>query len=109
MLQAIRCDRLEDTLDATSAEHVLREFVGQEDGNSATIFVDDVSQVAHIVVFQSARMNHLFRAFAEVVLVEITHSTNANQYRLFSFAVTDFLGNIRVHTKLVTENSQGSY
>ncbi|OWY95994.1 hypothetical protein PHMEG_00033855, partial [Phytophthora megakarya] len=37
-------------------------------------------------------MKRLFRAFPEVVLVYTTHGTNVNQYKLFSFAVTDFFG-----------------
>ncbi|KAE9303831.1 hypothetical protein PR003_g21906 [Phytophthora rubi] len=90
MLQAIRSERRGDTTDATRTEYVLREFVSQEKGNSATIFVDSDTQQAHVVVFQSARMKRLFQAFPEVVLVDTTHGTNANQYKLFSFAVTDF-------------------
>ncbi|OWY91145.1 hypothetical protein PHMEG_00040398 [Phytophthora megakarya] len=66
--------------------------MGQEQGNSAKIFVDEVSEVAHVVIFQSARMKRLLRAFQEVVLVDTTHDTNANKYNLFSFAVTDFFG-----------------
>eukprot|EP00644_Phytophthora_capsici_P015587 jgi/Phyca11/55809/gw1.44.142.1 len=37
-------------------------------------------------------MKRLFRAFPEVVLVDATHDTNANRYKLFSFAVHDVFG-----------------
>lgn len=106
MLQAIRSERRGDTTDATRTEYVLREFVSQEKGNSATIFVDSDTQQAHVVVFQSARMKRLFQAFPEVVLVDTTHGTNANQYKLFSFAVTDFFGRVRGPTLYNTENLQ---
>ncbi|KAE9265720.1 hypothetical protein PR003_g32369, partial [Phytophthora rubi] len=34
----------------------------------------------------------LFAAFPEVVLVDSTHDTNVNRYKLFSFAVHDVFG-----------------
>ncbi|ETL46993.1 hypothetical protein L916_03221, partial [Phytophthora nicotianae] len=37
-------------------------------------------------------MKRLFRSFPEVVLVDATHDTNANRYKLFSFAVHDVFG-----------------
>ncbi|KAE9234234.1 hypothetical protein PF005_g1987 [Phytophthora fragariae] len=42
-----------------------------------------------------AKMKRLFKAFPEVVLVDSTHNTNANRYKLFSFMVHDVLGKIR--------------
>ncbi|KAE9050557.1 hypothetical protein PR003_g2391 [Phytophthora rubi] len=37
-------------------------------------------------------MKRLFQAFPDVVLVDTTHGTNANQYELLNFLVTDFFG-----------------
>ncbi|KUF85300.1 hypothetical protein AM588_10000876 [Phytophthora nicotianae] len=37
-------------------------------------------------------MKRLFRAFPEVVLVDTTHGTNQNRYKLFSFVVHDVFG-----------------
>ncbi|KAG6946831.1 hypothetical protein JG687_00016492 [Phytophthora cactorum] len=48
--------------------------------------------MVHVVVFHSARMKRLFRDFPDVVLVDTTHGTNTNKYKLFSFAVTDLFG-----------------
>ncbi|POM62808.1 hypothetical protein PHPALM_27988 [Phytophthora palmivora] len=92
ILQSIRGEKHGNTTDATRVGYVLREFIEQKQGNSATIFVEEVSQVAHVVVFQSARMKRLFQAFPEMILVDTTHGTNANHYKLFSFMVTDFFG-----------------
>ncbi|KAG6949711.1 hypothetical protein JG688_00014513, partial [Phytophthora aleatoria] len=64
MLQTIRSDKRGDASDATRAEYVLREFVSQEEGNSVTVYVDQDSKKAHVVL-QSARMERLFRAFPD--------------------------------------------
>ncbi|OWY95998.1 hypothetical protein PHMEG_00033849, partial [Phytophthora megakarya] len=80
------------TLQMPHALSVLREFIHQEEGNSASFFVEEATEVAQVVVFQSARMKRLFQAFPEVVLVDTTHDTHANQYKLFSFMMTDFFG-----------------
>jgi len=85
---------------------VLQEFVDQHRGNSARVFVEDGSEVAVAVVFQSARMNRLFRAFPEVMLVDTTHGTNANQYKLLSFAVTDIFGKVMFATETHTGTLQ---
>ncbi|OWY99443.1 hypothetical protein PHMEG_00029551 [Phytophthora megakarya] len=95
MLQALRGERRGDTTDAARTEYVLREFIHQEEGNSASFFVES-NEVAQVVVFRSARMKRLFQAFPEVVLVDTTHDTNANQYKLFSFMVTDFFGKVKL-------------
>ncbi|KAE9199397.1 hypothetical protein PF004_g19282 [Phytophthora fragariae] len=47
-------------------------------------------------------MKRLFKAFPEVVLVDSTHDTNANRYKLFSFVVHDVFGKEQyVHHALV--------
>ncbi|KAE8953234.1 hypothetical protein PF011_g32472, partial [Phytophthora fragariae] len=47
-------------------------------------------------------MKRLFKAFPEVVLVDSTHDTNANRYKLFSFVVHDVFGKGQyVHHALV--------
>ncbi|KAG6941784.1 hypothetical protein JG687_00019442 [Phytophthora cactorum] len=55
MLQTIRSDKQGDASDATRAEYVLREFDSQEEGNSVTVYVDQDSKKAHVVL-QSSRM-----------------------------------------------------
>ncbi|KAE9315544.1 hypothetical protein PR003_g18962, partial [Phytophthora rubi] len=62
---------------------LLREFC-ETDGNAATLSVDDSSGLVHAVCFQTARQKRLFTAFPEVILVDTTHDTNKNKYKLFS-------------------------
>ncbi|KAE9271496.1 hypothetical protein PF008_g30338, partial [Phytophthora fragariae] len=40
----------------------------------------------------TARQKRLFKAFAEVILVDTTHDTNKNKYKLFSIQVDDVFG-----------------
>ncbi|KAE9015493.1 hypothetical protein PR001_g14888, partial [Phytophthora rubi] len=88
--------------DAQRALAVLDEFCRQNGGNSAEIVVDSDTDVARIVTFQTAKMKRLFKAFPEVVLVDSTHDTNANRYKLFSFVVYDVFGKEQyVHHALV--------
>ncbi|OWY94909.1 hypothetical protein PHMEG_00035228, partial [Phytophthora megakarya] len=86
MLENIRREKHGDIPDSKRAESVLHEFVSQQEGNSAVMYVEEDTQVAAAVVFQSARMERLFQTFPEVVLGDTTHNTNANKYKLFSFA-----------------------
>ncbi|KAE8905006.1 hypothetical protein PF003_g10891 [Phytophthora fragariae] len=79
---------------AQRALAVLDEFCRQNGGNSAEIVVDSDTDVARIVTFQTAKMKRLFKAFPEVVLVDSTHDTNANRYKLFSFVVHDVFGKV---------------
>ncbi|KAE9246161.1 hypothetical protein PF004_g4928 [Phytophthora fragariae] len=81
-----------DTSDAERTESILQEFANQLDGNTARIFVDKTRDVAVAVVFQTEGMRRLFSAFPEVVMVDTTHDTNANAYKLFSFVVHDCFG-----------------
>eukprot|EP00644_Phytophthora_capsici_P007426 jgi/Phyca11/112228/e_gw1.21.368.1 len=82
--------------DAQRAYAVLDEFTRQNEGNTAEVLVDNDSKVARIATFQTARMKRLFRAFPEVVLVDSTHNTNVNRYKLFSFVVHDVFGQVYV-------------
>ncbi|KAE9051288.1 hypothetical protein PR001_g1608 [Phytophthora rubi] len=70
---------------------LLREFC-ETDGNAATLSVDDSSGLVHAVCFQTARQKRLFKAFPEVILVDTTHDTNKNKYKLFSIQVDDVFG-----------------
>jgi hypothetical protein len=79
---------------AQRALSVLNEFWLQNGGNAAEIVVDSETDVARIVTFQTAKMKRLFKAFPEVVLVDSTHDTNANRYKLFSFVVHDVFGKV---------------
>lgn len=72
----------------------MAEFCAECEGTSAEIMVDSESKVARVVTFKSARMKRLFRAFPEVMLVDATNDTNANRYKLFSFAVHDVFGKV---------------
>ncbi|OWZ14014.1 hypothetical protein PHMEG_00012566, partial [Phytophthora megakarya] len=63
-------------------------------GNFAEIKIEEGNNKAHIATFQSARMKRLFKAFPEVILVDSTHNTNSNRYKLFSFVVHDVFGKV---------------
>ncbi|KAE9012950.1 hypothetical protein PR003_g16384 [Phytophthora rubi] len=95
MVQEIKATRAAGLTDAERALAILDEFCSQNRGNSADIRVDSETNVARVVAFQMAKMKRLFKAFPEVVLVDSTHNTNANRYKLFSFMVHDVLGKIR--------------
>ncbi|KAE8999486.1 hypothetical protein PF011_g14603 [Phytophthora fragariae] len=71
----------------------LHEFC-ETDGNAATLSVDDSSGLVHAVCFQTARQKRLFKAFPEVILVDTTHDTNKNKYKLFSIQVDDVFGKV---------------
>ncbi|KAE9229526.1 hypothetical protein PF004_g10751 [Phytophthora fragariae] len=77
---------------AERTDILLNEFCGQDAGNSAKVVVDSTSKVVQAVVFLSARMKRLFEAFPEVVLVDTTHGTNRNGYKLFSFVFYHVFG-----------------
>ncbi|KAE9066154.1 hypothetical protein PF010_g27915 [Phytophthora fragariae] len=59
---------------------------------AATLSDDDSSGLVHAVCFQTASQKRLFKAFAEVILVDTTHDTNKNKYKLFSIQVDDVFG-----------------
>ncbi|KAE9028556.1 hypothetical protein PF011_g1502 [Phytophthora fragariae] len=85
----IKATRAAGLTGAERALAILDEFCSQNRGNSADIRVDSETNVARVVAFQMAKMKRLFKAFPEVVLVDSTHNTNANRYKLFSFMVHD--------------------
>ncbi|KAG6599632.1 uncharacterized protein IUM83_19342 [Phytophthora cinnamomi] len=78
--------------DAERAIIVLDEFIESAPGNTAEFIVDSESSVVRVVTFQTARQKCLFAAFLELVLVDSTHDTNVNRYKLFTFAVHDVFG-----------------
>ncbi|KAE9289619.1 hypothetical protein PF008_g25838 [Phytophthora fragariae] len=78
--------------DAERAVSVLDEFCEMNNGNVAEFVIDKETNVVQVITFQSARQKRLFAAFPEVVLVDSTHNSNANRYKLFSFAVHDVFG-----------------
>ncbi|KAG3078674.1 hypothetical protein PC121_g7196 [Phytophthora cactorum] len=57
-------------------------------GNRATVYVDD-DKTAQTITLQTRQMRRLFKAFAEVLLVDATYNTNDSRYKLFSFMVND--------------------
>ncbi|KAE9035516.1 hypothetical protein PR001_g9270, partial [Phytophthora rubi] len=78
--------------DAERAVSVLDEFCEMNTGYVAEFVIDKETNVVQVITFQSARQKRLFAAFPEVVLVDSTHNSNANRYKLFSFAVHDVIG-----------------
>eukprot|EP00644_Phytophthora_capsici_P018580 jgi/Phyca11/128090/e_gw1.73.201.1 len=94
MVQRYKISEQSSLNDAQRAYAVLDSFTDQDDGNVAQVYVDNDSNLARIATFQTARMKRLFKAFPEVVLVDSTHNTNANRYKLFSFVVHDVFGKV---------------
>ncbi|RLN80966.1 hypothetical protein BBJ28_00001272, partial [Nothophytophthora sp. Chile5] len=82
MLQVLKQQCKGDLNDAQRALAVLDEFCEQAGGNTAEFFVDYESQVVRVVTFQTAKQKRLFKAFPEIVLVDSTHATNKNRYKL---------------------------
>ncbi|KAE9291619.1 hypothetical protein PR003_g24984, partial [Phytophthora rubi] len=91
--------------DGDRALKVLDEFCEGAPGNTAEFVLDSGSGVVRVITFQSARMRRLFAAFPEVVLVDSTHDTNSNRYKLFSFAIHDVFGRGQYvqHALVITE------
>lgn len=79
--------------DEERSVELLREFC-QTNGNSAAISMNNSSGLVHAVCFQTARQKRLFKAFPEVILVDTTHGTNKNYYKLFSILVDDVFGKV---------------
>ena len=87
-------DRRGQGSDEERTVSLLRAFCASP-GNSAAISVDDESGLVHAVCFQNSGMKRLFDAFPEVALVDTTHGTNRNHYKLFSLLVDDVFGKVR--------------
>ncbi|KAE9020662.1 hypothetical protein PF005_g6243 [Phytophthora fragariae] len=81
--------------DVEGTESILEEFASEQEGNTAQIFVDKARGVAVAVTLQSAGMKRSFAAFPEVLMVDSTHDTNCNGYKLFSFVVHDCFGKVK--------------
>ncbi|KAE9350460.1 hypothetical protein PR003_g5362 [Phytophthora rubi] len=81
--------------DVERTESILEEFASEQEGNTAQIFVDKARGVAVAVTLQSAGMKRSFAAFPEVLMVDSTHDTNCNGYKLFSFVVHDCFGKVK--------------
>ncbi|KAG3110561.1 hypothetical protein PI124_g10337 [Phytophthora idaei] len=64
------------------------------DGTSAALSLDNSSVLVHAVCFQTACQKRLFKAFPEVALVDTTHGTTKNYYKLFSILVDDVFGKV---------------
>ncbi|KAE9182810.1 hypothetical protein PF005_g22336 [Phytophthora fragariae] len=84
--------------DGDRALKVLDEFCEGTPGNTAEFVLDSGSGVVRVVTFQSARMQRSFAAFPEVVLVDSTHDTKSNRYKLFSFAIHDVFGRVSIQS-----------
>ncbi|KAF1791794.1 MULE transposase domain [Phytophthora cactorum] len=102
MVQGIRVKPSGNQTDAERAYVVLDEFCGQNGGNDAEVIVASDTDVAWVVTFQTSKMKRLFSDFPEVVMVDSTHNTSINRYKLFSFVVHDVFGKGQyVHHALV--------
>ncbi|KAG3136275.1 hypothetical protein PI126_g17886 [Phytophthora idaei] len=102
MVQGIRVKQSGNQTDVERAYVVLDEFCGQNGGNDAEVIVASDTDVAWVVTFQTSKMKRLFSAFPEVVMVDSTHNTSINRYKLFSFVVHDVFGKGQyVHHALV--------
>ncbi|POM65156.1 Hypothetical protein PHPALM_19178, partial [Phytophthora palmivora] len=80
MVQRLKSAEKAGLSDAQRAFAVLDEFCHEHDGNSAQVLVDSITNTARIAVFQTARMQRLFKAFPE------------DRYKLFRFVVHDVFG-----------------
>ncbi|KAE9272173.1 hypothetical protein PR003_g30287, partial [Phytophthora rubi] len=91
--------------DGDRALKVLDEFYEGAPGNTAEFVLASGNGVVRVITFQSARMRRLFAAFPEVVLVDSTHNTNSNRYKLFSFAIHGVFGRGHYvqHALVITE------
>jgi hypothetical protein len=67
------------------------EYMSERNGNVAEVFLDSCNQALGIV-FQIAGMRKMIAKFPQIVLVDATYCTNASNYKLFSFMVTDAFG-----------------
>jgi hypothetical protein len=65
--------------------------LSESNGNVAEVFLDSCNQALGIV-FQTAGMRKMIAKFPQIVLVDATYCTNASNYKLFSFMVTDAFG-----------------
>ncbi|OWY93485.1 hypothetical protein PHMEG_00037110 [Phytophthora megakarya] len=65
------------------------EFCKQHEENSAVVVVDCATDTALVAKFQSEKDEVVFQSFSEVIMVDTTHDTNSNIYKLFSFVVHD--------------------
>ncbi|KAE9302999.1 hypothetical protein PR003_g22120 [Phytophthora rubi] len=70
---------------------LLREFC-DADGVSAAVSVNDTSGLVDAICFQTASQKRLFRASPEVIMVDTTHGTNKNYYKLFSILLDNVFG-----------------
>jgi hypothetical protein len=93
LIASIKRDSKGDKTDEERSVEMLREFC-QTDSNSAAISMNNSSGLVHVMCFQTARQKRPFKAFPEVILVDTTHGTNKNYYKLFRILVDDVFGKV---------------
>jgi hypothetical protein len=91
LVAKIKRELREEGTTVTRLQKSLEEFATSTPGNNAKIVVSD--GIATCITIQTGFMRKLFSAFPEVLLVDATYNTNANNYKLFSFMVHDAYGN----------------
>jgi zinc finger SWIM domain-containing protein 3 len=71
--------------------HLLEGFLAEDNANVAEVLLDSQHQALGIV-FQTSGMRKMIEKFPQIILVDATYCTNASNYKLFSFMVTDAFG-----------------
>ncbi|OWY96268.1 hypothetical protein PHMEG_00033509 [Phytophthora megakarya] len=73
------------------------------EGNSAVVVVDCETDAALVAKFQSEKDEAAFQSFSDVIMVDTTHDTNSDIYKLFSFVVHDseYVHHALVQTELM--------
>ncbi|KAE9225799.1 hypothetical protein PF004_g11829 [Phytophthora fragariae] len=89
----------------------LNRFCEEEKYGVAHVDIDRVDNeaIARCIVLQTTHMRSLLSSFPETILVDATHGTNAERYRLFSFMVHDSFGHGQhVQHALLTDEKTGT-
>jgi hypothetical protein len=93
VIAKVRREKIAGTTVEERLDAHLRGFV-KTPGNWATVYVDPKTKETQSVAYQSARMQRLFAAGPQVVMVDCTHGTNDSRFTLFSFVVHDLFGKV---------------
>ena len=89
--------------------NVLENFVKDNEYNAVTINPNK-SGVIDAISITTKNMKILFKNFHEIVLMDSTHKTNKNNYKLLSFMVHDSNGNGQhVQHSFISKESTGNF
>ena len=73
-------------------KNVLNSFCQDSKHNSCTVHADESGEI-DAVSLTTKHMKLIFQKFPEILLVDTTHKTNKDGYKLLSFLVHDSNGN----------------